>query len=69
MRPDAATAPTFAAFNPGARPAALAAVAEGPGGTDLDGDGRAEVMAGAGAGAWPLVGVYDPLTGARRDVF
>jgi len=36
---------------------------------DLDGDGRAEVTAGAGAGVWPLVGVYDPLTGARRDVF
>ncbi|QDU19434.1 SdrD B-like domain-containing protein [Urbifossiella limnaea] len=37
--------------------------------TDLEGDGRAEVLAGAGVGAWPLVGIYDPLTGLRRDVF
>ena len=35
---------------------------------DLDGDGRAEVLAAGGAG-WPVTYVFDPLTGAVRDTF
>jgi len=36
---------------------------------DLDGDGRAEVMAAGGTGDWPIASVYDPLTGRQRDAF
>jgi hypothetical protein len=36
---------------------------------DTDGDGRAEVIAGAGVGGAPQVGVFDGLTGAVRFVF
>jgi len=37
--------------------------------SDLDGDGRAEVIASFGAPTFPLAYIYDPLTGTLRDAF
>lgn len=36
---------------------------------DFDGDGRAELLAAAGPGAFPVAYLFDPTTGRRRDAF
>jgi hypothetical protein len=36
---------------------------------DLDGDGRAELAAAGGSGSQPVLYLYDPITGQRRDEF
>jgi hypothetical protein len=54
---------SFFAGDPAARSGARVAAA------DLDGDGRAEVLAAGGPGVLPVVSTFDPLDGTRTDAF